>query len=554
MLENGQLQVLNMNDILPNRFQPRIHFDEVKLLELADSIRKFGVIQPIVVRQISNKYEIIAGERRFKASELANKTTIPAIVINLSDKDAEEIALLENVQRQSLNAIEEAVSYKRILDMGYISREELSKKIGKPQSLIINKIRLLSLDDEVQNALLKGKISERHARSLLRIINKNDQVNMLHRVINERLTVKRLDDEIAKLLGSSGSQKVLNQSVPNKVEPAVNVNRSDAIILNNERENEKMDIDKIMNEAKDINVAEPPKDVSNFMEQPVQQPTIEGQNTNTQMMNNELNEQPQQPASKFVNFGAVQEPANEIQNVNPTPQAQNNVSFDSIFNQAPISTNQTNTTNNTGSTPAYHTIGSASGLENNTVENNQATVASNDFVNGQPNNVVPEVNSQANIVSNEPINQPQNIVPEAPQNNINSNYTTANQPQAIEPLANITNGMNVNQEIVNQPQVPEVNTQSNVNPNASNIGNIPTVDVIETEDDVQPNIQSAGMQTNVAAVNSENNVSNGNMNFRRAIEIIRRCSQEIEDLGFYIDVDELDLEDKYQVTFKIDKD
>ena len=133
MYEGGKLTELNLNEILPNRFQPRILFDELKLNELAKSIRKHGIIQPIVVRPINNKYEIIAGERRYKASLIAGKMTIPAIVVAMNDKDAEEIALLENVQRQPLSPIEEAVSFKRILDNGYITGGERSEKIGKSQ-------------------------------------------------------------------------------------------------------------------------------------------------------------------------------------------------------------------------------------------------------------------------------------------------------------------------------------------------------------------------------------------------------------------------------------
>ena len=206
MYESGKLAVINIDDIFPNRFQPRLKFDEEKLSELSDSIRKYGVIQPIVVRPVNGKYEIIAGERRYKASMMAGRTTIPAVIVNLSDRDSEEIALLENIQRQQLSPIEEAVSYKRILDMGYITQDELAKKLGKAQSTIANKVRLLNLDDEVQEALLENKISERHARSLLRLSDKADQVKMLHRIINERLTVKMTDNEIAKLKEEKNKQ------------------------------------------------------------------------------------------------------------------------------------------------------------------------------------------------------------------------------------------------------------------------------------------------------------------------------------------------------------
>ena len=160
---------LNLNDILPNRFQPRIKFNEDAIIELSESIKEHGVIQPIIVRPIGDKYEIIAGERRYKASVLAGKDTIPAIISDFNDKDSAEIALIENVQRRDLSPIEEAISYKKILDMDYLTQEQLAIKLGKSQSAVANKIRLLNLCDEVQEALMEDKISERHARSLLKL-------------------------------------------------------------------------------------------------------------------------------------------------------------------------------------------------------------------------------------------------------------------------------------------------------------------------------------------------------------------------------------------------
>ena len=153
--------ILAIDDILPNRFQPRIKFDEKAIMELSESIKKHGVIQPIIVRKVSNKYEIIAGERRYKASIIAGRKTIPAIITDVDDKESAEIALIENVQRQDMTPIEEAISYKKILDMGYITQTELATKLGKTQSTIANKLRLLNLSEEVQDAILK------EARSLL---------------------------------------------------------------------------------------------------------------------------------------------------------------------------------------------------------------------------------------------------------------------------------------------------------------------------------------------------------------------------------------------------
>ncbi len=198
----GKVSMLPIEAILPNRFQPRITFDETALKELAISIRTHGVIQPIIVRKLGDKFEIIAGERRFKASKLVGLEEIPGIIVDLNDKDSAEIALIENVQRKDLTPLEEAISYKRILDTGYINQEQLADKLGKAQPTIANKLRLLTLSSEAQDELLKGNISERHARSLLKLKDSNKQKEMLNRIIKERLTVRKTDEEIDKMLNN----------------------------------------------------------------------------------------------------------------------------------------------------------------------------------------------------------------------------------------------------------------------------------------------------------------------------------------------------------------
>ncbi|MDD3340683.1 MAG: ParB/RepB/Spo0J family partition protein [Bacilli bacterium] len=200
MKSEPKVVMLHINDILPNRFQPRIHFNEDKIQELAESIKKYGVIQPITVRALGDKYEIIAGERRYKASVMAGLEMVPAIINNLNDKDSSEIALIENVQREDLTPIEEAVSYRKILDMGDLTQEDLAKKLGVTQATVANKLRLLQLTDDVQEALLENKISERHARSLLRVRDKEKQVQLLYRIMQERMTVRKADEEIKKIL------------------------------------------------------------------------------------------------------------------------------------------------------------------------------------------------------------------------------------------------------------------------------------------------------------------------------------------------------------------
>ena len=187
---------VSLDDIIPNRFQPRLSFDEDALNELAKSIRQHGIIQPLVLRKVGNKYEIIAGERRYKASYIAGLSKVPAIIIDLNDNESAEVAIVENIQRKNLSPIEEAKSYKKLLDRGYLTQDELASRMGKTQGSISNKLRLLNLSQDVQDALLNNQISERHARSLLKLENEDEQVEVLNRIINERLNVRETDNLI----------------------------------------------------------------------------------------------------------------------------------------------------------------------------------------------------------------------------------------------------------------------------------------------------------------------------------------------------------------------
>ena len=203
-MENQILQV-PIEDIIPNRFQPRLSFDDASLADLASSIKQHGIIQPLVLRRKNDKYEIIAGERRFKAAKMAGLVSVPAVISNLDDNESAEIAIVENIQRKDLTAIEEARSYQALLDKGYMTQEELARKMGLSQSAISNKLRLLTLDEAVQEAILAEKISERHARTLLKVPSHEKQRELLNKVINERLTVKQLEDEIKNIDTTSGS-------------------------------------------------------------------------------------------------------------------------------------------------------------------------------------------------------------------------------------------------------------------------------------------------------------------------------------------------------------
>lgn len=217
------VQLIPIDDIIPNRFQPRLAFDETGLQELADSIKQHGIIQPLVLRRLGDKYEIIAGERRYKAATIAGLNQVPAIISNIDDNQSAEVALVENIQRRNLTAIEEAKSYKSLLDRGYLTQEQLAEKMGVSQSSIANKLRLLNLDDEVQDALLNERISERHARALL-ALPKDEQKKWLKKIIDKRMTVRQLDMELKKLKGES--QEEVNI-------PLVNLTPSLETIVNN---------------------------------------------------------------------------------------------------------------------------------------------------------------------------------------------------------------------------------------------------------------------------------------------------------------------------------
>jgi len=228
--DKDEVVQIYLDDIIPNRFQPREVFDEKALKELAVSIKEHGVIQPIIVRNVNGKYEIIAGERRYKASALAGLTKIPAIVRDLDDKESSKVALLENLQRKNLNPIEEARTYQKILELDQMTQEELAKTMGKSQSAVANKIRLLSLSEDVQDSLLKEEISERHARALINIPDAKKQKEMLKKVIAEKMSVRLLEEEIKKMYPKEDEEETVVEEA--KEEPKEEVVASTDTFIN----------------------------------------------------------------------------------------------------------------------------------------------------------------------------------------------------------------------------------------------------------------------------------------------------------------------------------
>lgn len=257
------IQLIPIEDIIPNRFQPRLAFDEAGLTELSESIKQHGIIQPLVLRRLGDKFEIIAGERRYKAATMAGLQKVPAIISNIDDNKSAEVALVENIQRRNLTAIEEAKSYKSLLDRGYLTQEQLAEKMGVSQSTIANKLRLLNLDEDVQNALLNEKISERHARALLSLP-KEEQKKWLKKIIDKRMTVRQLDIELKKLKEESADEAI----------PLVNLTPN---------------LESIVNNATDIHPVREPHDVESMLK-PMEEKT------------NEIQETPVFNPNKFFNF------------------------------------------------------------------------------------------------------------------------------------------------------------------------------------------------------------------------------------------------------------
>ena len=201
---------LKISEIEPNRDQPRKAFDEEQLEELADSIRKYGVLQPLLVQKKGESYEIIAGERRWRAAKLAGLKMIPAVIREYSPQQAMEIALIENVQREDLNPIEEAQAYQRLMQEFSLKQEEIAERVSKNRTTITNCMRLLNLAPEVQQMLIEGRIASGHARALLAVADPYQQLELAKKVELERMSVREVEKAV-KLLGKEKKEKKKSQ-------------------------------------------------------------------------------------------------------------------------------------------------------------------------------------------------------------------------------------------------------------------------------------------------------------------------------------------------------
>ena len=592
---------LELDDILPNRFQPRFRFPEQAITELAESIKEHGVIQPILVRRLGDKYEIIAGERRYKASLLAGKRTIPAIVAELNDKDSAEVALIENVQRQDLTPIEEAVSYRKILDMGYLTQEQLADKLGKTQSTVSNKLRLLNLDDDVQEALLDEKISERHARSLLKIDSKQQQKEILEKIIKERLTVKKTDELINKIL--KGEENISNTIQATEIpsifmnnsvqveEPAIQsssaiefINSNDQVMNSfgntNTKDEDLLDFLNVDSTAPQTVPVEKPDEP--IIYNPVQQADFTATNSINDNYNiptspiiEEIEPEPISSAPVNSSESEIDEINNMINNIsngiNPGFVDVDNIEKNAkdIYVERPLADidnllmsenneheqQNANVVNSFNEQPVEQPVQQNKFFtmfapEENEVKNEEITDTNDEEV----------FNFTPSIESNNSLNQfLTEEEPVATENNINNVESTVTPEFSFNNIDAINNNINETPEILNS--TPEVTTEEIFESAPITELNYPNEDSIEEIDD-EPKIinypadnilAESVRKEDVLETKQEQTSDESVVDLKTVINTIRNCADTIEKYGFALECEEYDFEDMYQVIFKIQK-
>ncbi|MCP1308479.1 ParB/RepB/Spo0J family partition protein [Paenibacillus tyrfis] len=218
--EDDKVVEIPLAQLRPNPYQPRRNFNDETIQELADSIKEHGVIQPIIVRSVLKGYEIIAGERRFRASQVCGKPTIPAVIKKFSDQQVMEIALIENVQREDLNALEIAIAYQALIDQFKLTQEELSLKVGKSRSHIANFLRLLQLPEEVKEYVSRGTLSMGHAKAIVGLKDKKVIKALADTAIKEQWSVRELEEEVKKMEENADSKKM--KLKPKRKDPYIN--------------------------------------------------------------------------------------------------------------------------------------------------------------------------------------------------------------------------------------------------------------------------------------------------------------------------------------------
>jgi ParB family chromosome partitioning protein len=211
LTDENQVKVVSINDIEPNKEQPRKLFDEDKLEELSTSIKEHGIIQPLIVKKEEDYYVIVAGERRWRAARMAGLKEIPVLIQDYTTKEVMEISLVENIQREDLNAIEEAKAYEALINNFSLTQEELAARVGKSRSAIANTLRLLQLDESIQELIIQQQITEGHGRAILRLPDKKSQLELVEKIIKNSMSVRETEKKVNEILDKPQKKKVKNK-------------------------------------------------------------------------------------------------------------------------------------------------------------------------------------------------------------------------------------------------------------------------------------------------------------------------------------------------------
>ncbi len=217
----GNIIEVALETIQVNPYQPRTYFDEDSLSELATSIRELGVIQPITVRKLGDTYQLVSGERRFRASKLIGNKTIPAYIRTANDQEMLEMALVENIQRKNLDPIEIALSYQRLIDEIQLTQENLSARVGKKRSTVANYLRLLKLDPILQTGMRDGFISMGHGRALINVSDSNDQLSIYKKILKDKLSVRQTEELVKNLKSNTSQSKSVNKKLAKYIKESI---------------------------------------------------------------------------------------------------------------------------------------------------------------------------------------------------------------------------------------------------------------------------------------------------------------------------------------------
>ena len=544
-MENEVVQ-LYLDDIIPNRFQPREVFDDQALKELAVSIREHGVIQPILVRKFGENYEIIAGESRYKASTMAGLTKIPAIVKNLDDKESSKVALIENLQRRDLTPIEEARTYQKILDLDEMTQEQLAKTMGKSQSAVSNKLRLLSLPDEIQEALLKEEISERHARSLLNVDDRNTQIDLLKEIVNNKMTVRELDSRIKKLNGDGEdtSNNDVAGGTTNNLFVAEDKPENEAPVM--PENNGLFATPEVENNPVVENNTMPVEENVNSLFGNVDTPTNNFEDNNSSLFG--------QTDNVPVTNEEVKEEANLFENNTGVDTMNNN---DNLFGTNPVSNenndffqNNMTSTNETESTSLFD--------DPTTVDINKIREQSSDINFNINNNLNSESSVDMDSLLGKNNDAPSRFIPNYADttiektedgNEVIGNGLLAGMP-VIKPIDSEVKEENVGNNTFNSDSLFGGSTETNSAPDLNSIFGKPSP-VENTPTETTPSLNDLFGNSNQNAVASDNVISSNNVQI--AVEDVKKVVKDYQEKGYSVSIEELDLDREIQLIVKFNK-